>query len=122
MRLSANENFPGAAVNALRQAGHDVFWVRTDLGGATDEQVLGHASAEGRVLLTFDKDFGELAFRLGLPAACGIILFRIPTDSPEAVAGVVVRAVQSRPDWSGVFAVVEPDRVRLRPLPTPRQG
>lgn len=120
MRISANENFPGAAVHALRLAGHDVFWVRTDMGGASDEQVLAHAVAECRLLLTFDKDFGELAFRVGLPATCGIILFRIPTDSPEAVAAQVVTAVQSRSDWSALFAVVEQDRIRLRPLPAPR--
>ncbi|MFO0811460.1 MAG: DUF5615 family PIN-like protein [Gemmataceae bacterium] len=119
MKLSANENFPGGAVNALRAAGHDVFWVRIAMAGATDEQVLAHAVAEGRVLLTFDKDFGDLAFHAGLPATCGVILFRIPTDAPAAMIARVAAVVQSRPDWSGVFAVVDEWRIRVRSLPPP---
>ena len=117
MRFSANENFPGAAVAALRQAGHDVFWVRTEMGGATDEEVLSHAVAEVRVLLTFDKDFGDLVFQTGLPATSGIILFRIPTRSPDVAAERVVNVVNSRDDWVGNFTVVTSDRIRIRPLP-----
>src|SRR5205085_2242383 len=113
--------FPRAAVAALRQAGHDVFWVRTDLAGGDDTQVLAHAVAEGRLLLTFDKDFGELTFQIGLPATCGVILFRIPTDSPEMVARRVVSVVGSRDEWSGLFAVAVADRVRVRPMPGPRR-
>jgi predicted nuclease of predicted toxin-antitoxin system len=104
MQLSANENFPGKAVDALRGVGHDVFWVRTQMGGATDQQVLAHAVAESRVLVTFDKDFGDLAFHANLPASCGIILFRISTRDPDMVAARVVSVIDSRPDWAGVFA------------------
>ena len=64
MRLLANENFPRIAVEALRARGHDVAWVRTDIPGASDQDVIHRAVAENRVLVTFDKDFGELAFRL----------------------------------------------------------
>ena len=83
MRLLAHENFPGRAVEALRSRGHDVTWVRTDLPGASDREVVARAMAESRLLLTFDKDFGELTFRLGVPASCGIVLFRIAPASPE---------------------------------------
>ncbi len=121
MRFSANENFPGAAVTALRDAGHDVFWVRTEMGGATDEVVLAHAITEGRVLLTFDKDFGELVYRDGLPAACGVLFFRIPTVSPDYVVGRVMAVVGLRDDWSGLFTVVDQDQIRARPLPAPRR-
>jgi Domain of unknown function (DUF5615) len=71
MRLLANENFPRIAVEALRARGHDVAWVRTDSPGTSDEEVIHRAVAETRVLVTFDKDFGELTFRLGClhPAA-----------------------------------------------------
>jgi predicted nuclease of predicted toxin-antitoxin system len=64
MRILANENFPGDAVNALRLEGHDVAWIREDAPGSLDTQVLQRAQDEERVLITFDKDFGELAFRL----------------------------------------------------------
>lgn len=59
MQFLANENFPLDAVQLLRNAGHDLAWVRTDAPGLTDPQVLAWAMRDRRVLLTFDKDFGE---------------------------------------------------------------
>jgi predicted nuclease of predicted toxin-antitoxin system len=73
MRLLADENFPMDAVNALSLAGHDILWIRTFAPGSPDQEVLRIAQAERRILLTFDKDFGELAFRIGLPSSSGII-------------------------------------------------
>ena len=120
MRFLANENFPGDAVTALRERGHDVAWIRTEAPGSTDPDVLTRAQAEGRVLLTFDKDFGELAFRAKLPASSGVVLFRISTASVEYVTRVAVTALESRTDWAGHFAVVEDDQIRLTPLPEKR--
>jgi predicted nuclease of predicted toxin-antitoxin system len=117
MRILANENFPGDAVSALRERGHDVAWVRSDAPGSSDVEVLEHAQAEGRILVTLDKDFGELAFRSGLPASSGVVLFRISVPSPSYVARVAVAALESRTDWAGNFAVVEDDRIRITPLP-----
>ena len=71
MRILANENFPADAVSALRDRGHDVAWIRTDSPGITDKDVLDRAQREDRILITFDKDFGELAFRLKLPSLSG---------------------------------------------------
>ena len=117
MRILADENFPGDAVTALRARGHDVVWVRSDAPGSSDPQVLAHAQAEDRILITFDKDFGELAFRSGLPASSGIVLFRISVPSSSYVAQVAVAALESRTDWAGHFAVIEDDRIRMTPLP-----
>ena len=117
MRILANENFPQAAVDALRQDGHDVLWVRTESPGISDREVLARAQLDTRVVVTFDKDFGELAFRYGLPAECGIILFRIAMPSASRVAKIAVAALASRDDWANHFAVVEDDRIRMTPLP-----
>ena len=119
MNFLANENFPRDAVDALRALGHDVAWVRTDAPGSTDPQVLARAVAEARILLTFDKDFGDLAFLAGLPTGCGIVLFRLPAGSSAQLAAHVCAAIASRTDWAGHFSVVEPTRIRMRPLPTP---
>jgi predicted nuclease of predicted toxin-antitoxin system len=117
VRILADENFPGDAVTALRERGHDVAWVRSDAPGSSDAQVMARAQVEGRVLITFDKDFGELIFRVGLLASSGIVLFRISALSPAYVARVAVAALESRADWAGHFAVVEDDRIRMTPLP-----
>jgi predicted nuclease of predicted toxin-antitoxin system len=117
VRILANENFPGEAVEVLRSSGHDVVWVRTDAPGSKDRAILEWGEAEKRLLLTFDKDFGELAYRLHMPASGGVILFRISISSPAKVAQKVRAVLESRTDWVGYFSVVEDTRIRMKPLP-----
>ncbi len=117
MRLLANENFPGDAIEALRNDGHDVLWIRTAAPGSDDRAVLARAQTERRILLTFDKDFGELAFRAKLPSSSGIVLFRISAPSAAHVARVVVSILGSREDWAGHFSVVDDRRIRMSRLP-----
>ena len=117
MRICANENLPEACVLRLRQDGHDVLWVREAAPGAPDTDVLARAHAEGRLLITFDKDFGELVFRHGAKASHGVVLFRIAQPSAVAVATRVAAVLASRDDWSGHFSVVEEFAIRMRPLP-----
>jgi hypothetical protein len=74
------------------------------------------ASREGRVLLTFDKDFGELARDTGLSRECGIILFRMPAPKAGEIAARLSAVIADRSDWPGHFSVVEPGRVRMRRL------
>lgn len=83
MKILANEHFPRVAVEALREAGRDVVWARTDMPGEDDRGILRRAQREGRVVVTLDKDLGELAFHAGLPAECGVILFRVGVYLPD---------------------------------------
>jgi len=122
MLLLATEYFPRDAVDALRARGHDVLWIRMDAPGSDDRQVLARAVTENRVVLTFDKDFGELAFHAGLPASTGVILFRMRLRSPAQVAQRVVAVLDSRSDWAGQFAVVEDQRLRMTALPVSGNG
>src|SRR5438876_4511243 len=87
MQFLANENFPLDAVAAVRKIGHDVAWIRTDAPGSKDRDILKRAVSEQRILLTFDKDFGELAFAVGLPASCGIVLLRVQAAHPQRWQG-----------------------------------
>jgi predicted nuclease of predicted toxin-antitoxin system len=117
MRVCANENIPEDCVSRLRQSGHDVLWVREAAPGSPDSAVLTRALAEGRLLITFDKDFGELVFRRGAKASQGIVLFRISQPSAAAVAERVAAVLASRDDWPGHFSVVDDFTIRLRRLP-----
>lgn len=119
MRFLANENFPEAAVAELRNAGHDIGWVLTDSPGISDQHVLDRAIRENRILLTFDKDFGELAWMHRIPPTCGIILFRIPMPSAATVGLRLLELLRSRSDGEGHFSVIEPGRIRMRPLALP---
>jgi predicted nuclease of predicted toxin-antitoxin system len=117
IRFLADENFPLDAVSALRAAQHDVRWIRDSTPGIQDAEVLALAMTEHRILLTFDKDFGELAFHAGLPASCGVILFRASAPSAAELAQIVVHALASRDDWPGFFSVIDNRRIRMRALP-----
>ena len=116
MLFLADENFPFAAVCALQAAGHDVAWIRTEAPGSSDEAVLARAEAERRVLVTFDKDFGLLAFNRRLPATVGIVLFRIRKCSALELAEAIAAAIAARSDWPGHYSVVELHRIRMRLL------
>lgn len=117
LRVLANENFPGDAVAELRRRGHDVAWIRVDSPGVDDLAVLSRAVAESRLLVTFDKDFGELVFRRGREASVGVVLFRIALPTPTSVVRRIVHALESREDWPGMFSVVDDSRIRMVPLP-----
>ena len=117
MRLLADENFPGPVVRALRTLGHDVVCVSETMPGATDRDVLRAAQVDRRVLVTCDKDFGELAYGAGLPAQCGIVLFRPAGADPTQDNERMLHALASRDDWAGHFAVVTDARIRVRTIP-----
>jgi len=116
MRLLADENLPLQAVEVLRELGHDVAWVKESAPSIKDDAVLSWATRETRVVVTFDKDFGELAFRSKLPAECGIVLFRLP-PIPSLVAAITRSVFHAEADFEGRFVIVEPGRIRERPLP-----
>jgi predicted nuclease of predicted toxin-antitoxin system len=116
MHLLVDENFPRAVIAALRGHGHDVASIWEQARGAPDEAVLLLAQKERRIVVTFDKDFGELAFRRGLPAECGIVLLRLGAQDPALLAHRVLNVLHSRSDWTGHFASVDEDRIRVRPL------
>ena len=117
MRLCANENVPGDCVDALRRREHDVLWVRETSPGSSDDQVLSLAQNEQRLLLTFDKDFGELVFRRGEAASRGVVLFRTRKQSPARLAERLLQILESRSDWEGRFSVVDEHSIRMRALP-----
>lgn len=116
MRYLADENFPRAAVEALKATGNDVVWIRAAAPGASDKDVLAIAARENRVVLTFDKDFGELATRSAPLSGIGIILLRLPAPRSETACVAIAARLNARDDWADHFSVIEPGRVRMRPL------
>jgi predicted nuclease of predicted toxin-antitoxin system len=123
MRLILNENIPKVVVEALRASGHDVLSVKEAMCGASDAAVVQRANDERRLVVTQDKDFGELAFRQGLRAVGGVILFRLTGSSADADLRRMVSVIEGRTDWAGIFAVATDTRLRLRlHPPTPPEG
>lgn len=76
----------------MREAGHDIIAIAEVAKGATDEEVLDRAVNEQRVLITEDRDFGELVFARGR-ASTGVILIRFHSRARRAKAATVLAAV-----------------------------
>lgn len=119
LQLLANENVPRLLVARLRERGHDVHWVREESRGISDAAVLAEALAQQRVLLTFDKDFGELVFEQGKDATYGVILVRVlGTRSQEELVQIVLPVLETHESsWANHFSVIGRRRVRVKPLP-----
>jgi len=71
MRFLADENIPRRAVEVCA-LGHDVVWACETMSGQADVVLVEEACRQDRIIVTFDKDFGELAFRRGLSGASGV--------------------------------------------------
>lgn len=117
MNLLADECVAAEIVARLRADGHVVETVGDAAAGIDDEEVLSRAAGSGRVLVTADKDFGELVYRLGR-AHAGVVLLRLAGLSGAERADLVSDVLRDRSsELPGSFTVVEPDAVRVRRPP-----
>ena len=119
MRLLLDTCVSGGACKELRSKGHDVVWAgewREDPG---DDEILVRAYHEGRVLVTLDKDFGELAIVRGMPHAGIIRLVNLGTSQQAATC---LRVIKLHGDdlKAGAIITAESGRLRVR-LSTDRE-
>lgn len=113
MRFVADESCDFAVVRALRGAGHDVVAIRDTMPGATDEAVIERALRDSRILLTEDKDFGQLVFASAAEPP-GVVFIRFPVTAREAMAQTIVKLVATNAHkMPGRFIVVQPGRIRI---------
>jgi predicted nuclease of predicted toxin-antitoxin system len=119
MNFVADESCAGPVIRALREAGHDVVAIAEVAKGASDEEVLNRALNEKRVVITEDRDFGELVYARGRPST-GVILVRFHSRArrakPDTVVGAVAKLGARLQD---AFTVIEPGRVRVGGRPKP---
>jgi predicted nuclease of predicted toxin-antitoxin system len=116
MRFAIDACVPGQLAEALTALGADVVSA-AGRPAMPDEEVLSGAVARDRVLITTDKDFGDLVFRDGR-AAVGVVLIRFDIVS-QSLASVTAERIMALPDQGrGLFAVLEPKQERVRPMPS----
>jgi predicted nuclease of predicted toxin-antitoxin system len=116
VNLLADESVDRQIVDRLRQDGHAVRYIAEMEPGVPDDVVLDLAYEESDLLLTADKDFGELVYRQGR-LSCGILLVRLAGLSPSGKAHVVASAVHEHgQELLGAFAVLTPRSFRIRRL------
>ncbi|HRI58528.1 MAG TPA: DUF5615 family PIN-like protein [Saprospiraceae bacterium] len=116
MLILADESVDFAIIEALRAAGFEVQAIVEDSPGWPDVQVLAHAFDLPAFLITEDKDFGELTYRLRKPSR-GILLVRLIHTSSESKAALVLEVLQTHLDQLlNTFSVLDESNLRIKPL------
>ena len=117
MDFLANENFPLLSVRLLREAGHRVVSITQEAPGSKDEDILRLSHAARLIILTFDRDYGELIYRHQALPPTGVVYFRFTPATPSEPAEILFNIID-RADLSviGKFTIVERGRVRQRSL------
>ena len=116
MNILVDESVGQQIVARLRDDGHDVLYIAEMAPGLDDEEVLGAANEHEALLLTADKDFGELVFRRGRVSR-GVMLLRLSGMAEEDKAAMVSTAIaEHEAELMDAFSVVSPRMVRIRPL------
>lgn len=115
MNLLADESVDRPVVDRLRQQGHDVVYVAELSPSMEDDQVLQYANERDALLVTADKDFGELVFRLG-KVHRGVVLLRLAGLSAAVKAETVASVFREHSaELVGAFSVVSSGALRIRP-------
>jgi predicted nuclease of predicted toxin-antitoxin system len=117
VRWLADECIDAALVKHLRERGHDVVYMAEIARAADDADVMARARAEGRLLLTEDKDFGDLVFRRGAQVP-GMVLLRLD-PAMHALKRRRLDAAMTRfaeEGLQGRYTIIEAGRFRSRPL------
>ena len=114
MRILADENFPKSIVEMLRSDNHDVLWARTGCAGSRDLDLLELAESQGRIVLTLDKDFWQIAMqRRTPPAAAGIVLFRVHPATALRITPLVRAFIAAGRDWRGHISIVSDEGIQM---------
>lgn len=110
MKFLANENYPFPSIKILRAHGYDVKYIAEANFGITDI-----AKNENRIILTLDKDYGELIFKHKSTAPPAVIFYRYKGVTPE-FAGTILIEILNNPDigLTNIFTVIEQNNLRQR--------
>ena len=118
MRFLANENVPGDTIRALRSEGWDVASITEERPSISDAEVLAKARAENRIVITFDRDYGELIYARNHAPPPGVIYLRAIPFHPAEASEWLLEMKRQGMSFAGCFTIFSSwDHVRQRPLP-----
>lgn len=113
MRLIVDECTGPSVARWLREQGHDVVYVGDTANGMKDAEIIARAASDKRILITNDRDFGDLIFQSHLPHA-GVLLLRLRNERPSSKIAVLDRILRGYGDsLAGNFVVATEHLVRL---------
>ena len=110
MKFVADENLGIKVPKYLADLGFDIVSVKEILQGKPDEDILSFANKQNRILITLDKDFGELVFKEKLIHS-GVILLRLKDESVENKKKVLIKELRSKKKFENKFTVISDAKV-----------
>ena len=114
MTIVADESVDQPILDRLRSEGHVLVSIAEEEPGIDDDSVLGRANSLGAILLTADKDFGELIYRLGHSHA-GVVLIRLDGLTNDEKARIVAAAFSDHGhEFASAFSVISEASLRIR--------
>lgn len=116
MIFLANENFPFPSIRLLRESGFFVKSIGEEFGGISDEEVMRMAVEKGFIILTFDRDYGELIFKYQQKAPPAIVYFRTKGNNPQMAAETILELIANDFQIESYFTVIEETGIRQRKL------
>ena len=114
MNFLADESIDRQIVDALREDDHAVLYVTEMDPGISDDEVLDKAEKGSAILITADRDFGELVFRQQRITK-GVVLVRLAGLLPSKKAEIVSTMIKKHLDAiQNTFSVISPNAIRIR--------
>ena len=118
LRFLANENFPFPSVKLLRENGFFVKCISEELRGISDKEVLQIAIAEDLIILTFDRDYGELLYKYQKKSPPAVIYFRSKGSKPITAGKLLYKLLTNKTiQIENYFTVIDDSGIRQRKLP-----
>lgn len=117
MRFLADESCDSIIIKTLREAGHDVLAIGEITPRAEDSEVIRLAHGKNRILLTGDKDFGQLIFAHG-EKSLGVLFLRFSFPARAQIARDVSDLIMQQGEkLIGCFVTIQPGRIRISHIP-----
>jgi predicted nuclease of predicted toxin-antitoxin system len=114
LRFLIDESTGRRLSEMMNEAGFDTVFVGDIMPGVDDEAILSAAEKEKRILITDDKDFGELVFRLNRPSI-GVVLLRTSYSNPEKRLRLLLNLTKSH-NLEHNFVTLSDDKIRIRKI------
>ena len=108
----ADENIPEDSVDLLKKKGLDIVSVTDFTPGLSDEEVLNLAYKNGRIVITFDKDFGQLVFKQKRKTK-GLMLLRFTPESPQQIAKRIQQVLTTKVKMENSVTIVKKDTIKV---------
>ena len=115
MKFLANENFPLPSIRVLRSADLEVLSVSELNPGISDPEVIQQAISSKSIILTFDKDYGEIIFKHAFQNPPSVVFFRFKGETPESAGLLLVDLIKyEKISLDNIFTVIEKENIRQR--------